>query len=388
MKKIIISICIVALSLSICVAIPVGTAFAASNENDYRSLFVMDYDTGTVVQEENADTPYPIASMVKIMTLALTFDAIEKGDLSYDEKITVSEYAAGMGGSQLFLDANAEYPVTDLIKGVVVCSANDAATALGERIAGNIDAFVGKMNQYAKELGMNNTVFCNATGLPNSGEQYSTARDVSLMMRKVLSYPKYYEYSKVWMEDYSHPDGRKTEIVNTNKLIRFMPECDGGKTGFTNEAGFCLSATAKQGDTRVIATLLGAKDGKARFRKVSESLKSALAKYETKIYLHKNEAFDFPSDDIQRAKNTTASLYCKENVASFGEKRTDTNKLEIVLFDSLKAPIKADSEIGKIYLVGETGERLKEYALYTSKDIDKKTFLDYLQSIVNNRYFR
>ena len=168
MKKFIFLILITA--LAVCCALPAAsTAFA--EEKPYRSIFLIDYDTGTVIIEENADERYPIASMVKIMTLALTFDEIDKGKLSIDEKIRISDYAAGMGGSQMFLDAGEEYPVTDLIKGVIVCSANDAATALGERISGDIESFVSRMNSYAKELGMNNTLFCNATGLPNSGEQ-------------------------------------------------------------------------------------------------------------------------------------------------------------------------------------------------------------------------
>ena len=386
MKKIILLLCITILTVATTVAIPVGTAFAQS-DMQYRSLLVMDYDTGTVVYEENADTPYPIASMVKIMTLALTFDAIEKGNLSYEEKITISDNAASMGGSQLFLDAGSEYTVSDLIKGVVVCSANDAATALGERISGNIDKFVEKMNNYAKELGMTHTVFCNATGLPNSGEQYSTARDVSLMMQKVLSYPKYYEYSGIWMEDFVHPDGRKTEIVNTNKLIRFMKECDGGKTGFTNEAGFCLSATAKNGDTRMIATILGATDGKARFAKVSEMLRAALNEYETKVYLKKNETFTIDGSAIQRSKEGKITLYCGEDLTVFGKKNSENYKAEIELIEGLKAPINANTEVGTIYLVNEQGDRIRSCSLYTQNDIERKTIGEELKEIVRKRYF-
>ena len=287
MKKTI--IVLIAVIVAVSCSIPIGITAFAAEKPQYRSVFLMDYDTGTVITEENADEKYPIASMVKIMTLAIAFDEIENGRLSIDENVRISDYAAGMGGSQLFLDAGEEYKVSDLLKGIIVCSANDAATAIGERISGNIESFVTKMNAYAKEIGMNNTLFCNATGLPNSGEQYSTARDVTTMMRKVLTHPKYYEYSRIWMENFEHPDGRVTEIVNTNKLIRIMNECDGGKTGFTNDAGFCLSATAKSGDTRVIATLLGGTDSKARFRKVSELIKYAFANYETKVFVRKNE---------------------------------------------------------------------------------------------------
>ena len=180
MKKVFLIIFLAAIMTTVC-ALPIaGAAYAAMPAGGFdassygsRAAYMVDYDTGTVILDKNSDEKYPIASMVKIMTLLITFEEIDKGNLSLDETITVSDYASGMGGSQMFLDSGTEYPVTDLIKGVTVCSANDAATALGERISGNIDTFVEKMNSYAKELGMNNTLFCNATGLPGSGEQYS-----------------------------------------------------------------------------------------------------------------------------------------------------------------------------------------------------------------------
>lgn len=389
MKKIFLTLCLVTIIL--CAALPISAipAMAAETDKGYRAYYVMDFDTGTVIAEENANDKYPIASMVKIMTLAITFDEISKGNLNFDETITVSDYAAGMGGSQMFLDAGAEYPINDLIKGVIVCSANDAATALGERISGNIEAFVVKMNAYAKEIGMNDTVFCNATGLPNSGEQYSTAHDVSLMMQKVMSCPEYYKYSKIWMENYTHPDGRITEMVNTNKLIRIMPECDGGKTGFTNEAGFCLSAGAKQGETKVIATLLGGSDSKTRFRKVSELLKSALAKYETKVYVRKNEKMECSIPQLKKAKTTTLNIYCDKDLKFFTEKNSsDSCSTEINFYENLVAPIAANSPIGTLNLLNPNGEIISSATLYTDTEIEKMTFGDYLKKIIQNNYFK
>ena len=367
--------------------IPTTTAYAEET-GDYKSIYVIDYDTGTVIQEENADERYPIASMVKIMTLAIAFDEINKGNLSFEEKIRISDYAAGMGGSQLFLDADEEYSVSDLLKGIVVCSANDAATAIGERISGNIDGFVSKMNAYAKELGMNNTLFCNATGLPNSGEQYSTAKDVSIMMRKVLSYPEYFNYSKIWMEDYKHPDGRVTQIVNTNKLLKMMPECDGGKTGFTNEAGFCLSATARKGDTRVIATILGCSDSKNRFRKISESIKYAFANYETNVYLNANELISCEVNNIDKAKNNEIEIYCDKDIKSFCKKGTENFSTEIVFNDDIKAPVHIGEKIGKILLKNSSGEIISSGNIYTNTEIEKISFDEYLRRILYNRFFR
>ena len=371
-----------------CITIPCSSVAFAEVKPEYRAIYMVDYDTGKVLADENSDDKYPIASMVKIMTLSIIFDEIEKGNLSYDENIRISETAAGMGGSQMFLAENSEYKVTDLIKGIIVCSANDAAVAMGERISGDIGCFVEKMNQTAKEYGMTNTLFCNATGLPGSSEQYSTAKDVTIMMKKVLSHKKYYEYSKIWMENFTHPDGRITEIVNTNKLIRAMPECDAGKTGFTNDAMFCLSASAKSGDTRVIATILGASDSKARFKKVSEMFRYAFANYETKVIIRKNETI--PCEiDIDKSKNTVTEIYCDSDIKYFGKKNEKNNyTVDTIIYKGLKAPISKNTPIGEIRLLDENGQIVSKSAFYSKNDIEKMNFIDYFKKVIEKRLFK
>ncbi len=190
-----------------------------------RAAYLIDYDTGEVLFERNADDKYPIASMVKIMTLNIAFDEIKAGRLSLDQMITISDTAAGMGGSQMFLDAGKEYSVSDLIKGITVVSANDASVAVAETIAGSKEAFIDMMNERAAAMGLENTKFVNVTGLPQEG-QYSTARDVTAMMRKLIGNPEYFNYSTIYMENYTHPGGRISELVNTNKLVRFYKGCD------------------------------------------------------------------------------------------------------------------------------------------------------------------
>ena len=251
-------------------AAPQVTAFSA---------YLTDSASGRVLYAKNEDEKHEIASMVKIMTATLTFEALERGELSLEEKICVSETAASMGGSQMFLDAGVEYKAGDLLKGVIVASANDASVALAERIGGSHSAFVGLMNKRAAELGMKNTLFSCATGLPDSGEQYSTARDVNMMTRELMKHKGYYDYAGIWMEDFIHPSGRSTQLVNTNKLIRNYAGCVGGKTGFTDEAGFCLSACAERNGVRVTATLIGGKDGKGRFAEVSGMFNYAFANF-------------------------------------------------------------------------------------------------------------
>ena len=247
-KKILLPI--VLLALSLLVIFPMGMSAGASSQTMAgHSLqasgfgeYLSEYNTGEVLYQHNADAKHEIASMVKIMTANLIFDAVDEGKLSYDEMITISKEASAMGGSQMFLDAGAQYSVSDLIKGIIVVSANDASYAMAERLSGSVDAFVAKMNDKAAELGMVNTKFANCTGLPSESEQYSTAKDVNIMTRSLMSHPKYFQYASIWMEDYKHPSGRITQFVNTNKLLKQYSGCIGGKTGYTDKAGHCLSA--------------------------------------------------------------------------------------------------------------------------------------------------
>ena len=231
-------------------------AYAVELEIKSKEAVLVSADSGEVLFEHNADEKRPIASMVKIMTLLLCFENADSGKFSFDDMITVSQRAASMGGSQAFLDAGSAYMAEDLVKSIVIASANDSCVAMAEHIGGSVEGFVNLMNKRADELGMQDTVFVNCTGLPAAG-QFSTAKDVSKMFRELIGHKKYFEYSGVWMEDFQHPGGRVTGLTNTNKLIRQYNGCDGGKTGYTSEAMHCLAATAKRGDMRLISVVVG-----------------------------------------------------------------------------------------------------------------------------------
>ncbi|MFI3229177.1 MAG: D-alanyl-D-alanine carboxypeptidase family protein, partial [Bacillota bacterium] len=280
MKKIFLSISIFMCTLALAlVSLCAGgySAYADSGlSGEAKSAYLVDYNTGTVLYERNSEEKLQIASMVKIVTLCITFENLENGNLSYDEMICISKEASGMGGSQMFLDTGKEYSVSDLIKGITVCSANDASVALAERIAGSKEAFISLMNEKAAEMGMENTVFVNVTGLPAEG-QYSTAKDVTTMMQHLLSNKEYYNYSTIYMEDYVHPGGRITGLVNTNKLIKSYKGCDAGKTGFTNAAMFCISASAERNGMRVISTVVGSPSSQSRFKEVTSMFDYAFA---------------------------------------------------------------------------------------------------------------
>lgn len=245
---------------------------------DCAAVLLLEPESGQIIFEMNADTPRPVASVTKIMTILLTLEAIDDGRIALDQQTTISKNASGMGGSQVLLDTGEVQRVDVLLKSMIVGSANDASVALAELMYGSEEICVDKMNRRAEELGMKNTLFVNCTGLPAEG-QHTTASDVAIMTMAMLRHELYFEYSGIWLDEVRHEGDRVTQLTNTNKLIRLLNGCDGGKTGSTNEAGYCISATAKRGDMRLIAVVLGASSGAKRFDIASEMLNYGFANY-------------------------------------------------------------------------------------------------------------
>ncbi len=345
-----------------------------------KAAFLMDFATKTALHAENELTHLPIASMCKIMTLLLSFEAIENGNLRFDEEICVSERAASMGGSQVFLEANAKYPVKELLKSIVVCSANDSCVAMAERVAGSEELFIQKMNEKAKELGANDTLFANCTGLPKE-PQYSCAKDVALMLRALLSHEEYYQFGKVWTDKFSHPEGRFTEITNTNKLVRFYDGCDGGKTGFTNQAGFCLAATAKRGDMRVISVVIGEENSKNRFDDVRTMFDYAFANYTMKPILQAGTLLD-EQVKVQDGKKNRVSVYPERSAYAF-TKRGETPHTSVeIRMDSVKAPVEKGEKVGELLLFSN-GVEIDRIPLLTSDGVGKANFFDRFRDVAD-----
>ncbi len=242
------------------------------------AALLVEAESGQIIFEMNADSPRPVASVTKVMTILLTLEALEQGRIALDQTVTVSAKAAGMGGSQVLLDVNETQTVEVLLKSTIVGSANDACVALAELMYGSQELCVTKMNVRAKELGMTNTTFKNCTGLPSEG-QHTTARDTAIMTAAMLRHELYYKFSTVWLDEVDHGDGRRTQLTNTNKLIRLYDGCDGGKTGSTDEARYCVSATAHRGDMRLIAVVLGAPSGSERFDTAAAMFDYGFANY-------------------------------------------------------------------------------------------------------------
>lgn len=345
-----------------------------------RSVYLTDYDTGTTLYENNADEKRPIASMCKIMTLNLTFDAIDRGEFTLDDEITASEHAASMGGSQAFLRAHENYRVFDLIKSVVVASANDASVALAERVSGSHDAFVSDMNRKAEELGMHDTVFKNCTGLPKPG-QFSTARDVSKMLKALLGHADYYRFSGIRLDKINHADGKHTELVNTNKLARSYPGCDGGKTGFTDEAKFCLAATAKRGDLRLISVVIGAEDSKTRFSDSAKLLDYGFANFENVRVLSKTDGQG--SVPVRGGKEDAAEVFPACDVFYLkrrGEKAEISTECRLL---PVTAPAPCGTEAGQI-VVFVNGKETQTVPLVITAAQQKASYFDALKKVAKH----
>ena len=311
------------------------------------SAILCEASTGQVIFEKNADERRPVASVNKVMTILLTLEAVDEGRVSLEDQVTVSPRAASMGGSQAFLDAGERYKLSELLKTVIVASANDSAVALAEHLAGTEESFVQLMNVRAEELGLTNTHYANCTGLP-AQEHYTTARDVAKLSAQLDLHPIYYRYSTIWMDEIKHRGGRVTSLTNTNRLIRFYPGCDGYKTGSTNEARYCVSATAKKEGMRLIAVVLGTPAGQTRFDEARAMLEYGFANVQLVTPIAQGQALDMTvpvrlggRDEVSVLSGGTCGLL---------ERRGEKNalSLEAALVEKVNAPVYAGDVLGEI----------------------------------------
>ena len=345
-----------------------------------KSLFLMDYNTNQILYEKNSLDKIPVASIVKLMTICLTCEEIDSGKINIDEKVIASEYASSMGGSQVFIESGGEYSIGDLLKSTIVSSANDASVALAEKIAGSENNFVKLMNKKALELGMKNTNYVNCTGLPASN-QFSSAKDTAILLKEVFKYDTFHNYSKIWMDTLKHPKGRETELVNTNKLIRYYEGCDGGKTGSTNEAGYCLATTAKRGDMRLIAVVLGAENGKLRFAETSKLLNFGFNNFENKLIVSKDEILSSELK-IQNSRQLRINFTPNKSLYVLSKKMQEDNvSTKVVIDKNVKAPIKVGDKVGIIYLI-KNGEVIAQTELLSSENVVKTNLYDDVVKIV------
>ncbi|WP_245987596.1 D-alanyl-D-alanine carboxypeptidase family protein [Cohnella lupini] len=312
-----------------------------------KSAILMDADSGTVIYQKNSNVAMPPASITKIMTMLLVMEALDEGRLKLTDKVQASEYAASMGGSQIFLEPGEEMSVEEMLKGIALASGNDASVAMAEKLGGSEQQFVAMMNEKAEQLGMKNTKFMNCNGLPAEGH-VSSAHDIAIMSRELLKYEGITKYTGLY-QDYLRKDSPKPFwLVNTNKLVRFYSGADGLKTGFTSEAKFCLSATARRDNLRLIAVVMGEPNTKTRNAEVSHLFDYAFAQY-TNVPIYK-KGDPIGTLSVEKGKVGQVPLTAKRSY-SILLKKGDAGKgirHELVLDGNVKAPIEIGQPIGKL----------------------------------------
>lgn len=339
-------------------------------------------EDGQILQEKNIDEKLPIASMTKVMTLILTFEELDKNAITLDEKVIASETAAAMGGSQVFIEEGGAYTIDSLIKSIVVASANDASVLMAERISGSEAEFVKRMNEKANSLGLKNTNFKNATGLP-AADHYSTSRDLAVMFKELTKHKAYFNYSGIWMDKIEHPKNRITEISNTNKLLKQYTLCDAGKTGSTSEAGFCISASAIKDDMRLFAVVIGSDNSKDRFEKTKQLFNYGFDNFTKSVIVDNDHKIEI---ETTNGKQKICVAQVEEGFVSI-VKKGDKSEFETkVILNKTNAPIKIGETLGEI-LVVKNGEVVKEINLISTCDIKIQSYYDYIRKTIQKFYF-
>ena len=348
----------------------IGSAKAAE---DYapgaKSAILMDFATGEVLFEKNADEVLAPASMTKIGSMLLIMEAIDNGNLSLDDDVTISENAASMGGSQVYLQAGETYKVKELLKGIAVASGNDAVVAMAEKISGTVSDFVARMNERAKELGAVNTHFVNPHGL-DAEDHYTTAYDMALMAFELLKHPTILEYTSIYEDYLQKNDGSSIWLVNTNKLVRFYDGVDGLKTGFTATAGYCLTATAKKNNLRLISVVMGAETSDKRSSDTTSLLNYGFNTYKTHVVLTTKDSLG-----VKRVENGVVEqadiVLTQDYVKLLKQTDAKPNYSFNVSVDSLVAPLKKGDIVGKVSVVDETGSVIDTLDVTLKEDIPK-----------------
>lgn len=345
---------------------------------------LMEAQTGTVIYQKDLDTRRSPASITKIMTLILIFDALEKGNLKLDDIVTTSAYAKSMGGSQVFLEEGETQTVETLIKCIVIASGNDASVAMAEHICGSEQEFVHHMNERATELGMKNTHFEDCCGLTDSSNHYTTARDIAIMSRELITkYPKILEYSSIWMENITHVTKQGTKefgLTNTNKLLRSYDGCVGLKTGSTSLAKYCLSAVAKRNKIILIAVVMAAPDYKVRFKDAASMLNYGFSR--CSLYIDEKMQ-PLPEVPVKKGKEKSVPLVYEKQFQYLNTDGETIGKVEkkLRIHREVKAPLKKGSQAGEM-IYSADGKELGRVRILYARTIGQATYLDCVKELL------
>ena len=347
-----------------------------------KGAVLIDASTGEVLFEQDSHTQLPPASVTKVMTMLLVMEAVQDGKIHLEDRVTISEHAASMGGSQMYMEAGEMHTVAELMEGVAMASANDGCVALAEFVAGSEEIFVEKMNQRAAELGMRDTHFVNTNGLPVA-DHYSSAYDIALMSQKLYEFEETHQWFTTWQSTITVGlPGKEKEfgLTNTNKLIKAYEGCNGIKTGFTSEAGYCLSASATRGDTHLIAVALGSETRKIRNAEIAKLLDYGFANYETAVIAEEGQIMGTVL--IEKGTPTSVSAVTTERITVLtGKGQKDTLKTEVTISETVPLPLEKGQEIGKITLYDEE-EKLAEYPLVAAAPVEKASFRELVSRLI------
>lgn len=347
-----------------------------------KSAVLMDASTGKILYEKNSHEKLPPASVTKVMTMLLICEALESGKIKEDDDVQISEVASSMGGSQIFLEPGEIQKVDTLLKSIAVASANDACVAMAEYVGGSVEEFVVLMNKRAKELGMNDTNFVNTNGLPVDNH-YTSAYDIALMSKELLKHKKISKYLTTWMDEVVVGKKQaKIGISNTNKLVKHYQGATGVKTGFTQQAKYCLSASALRNNTHLIAVTLCAETSPIRFKDATNLLNYGFANYESVKICGANDKVT--TVKFEKGEKENVDLVAKDDLSVLikkGDKKDFTKKVQIK--DDLKLPIKKNTELG-VVKVYRGDELVGESKIINTEDINKASYLQMLRRIVDN----
>ena len=341
-----------------------------------KSAILVDNLSGKVLYEKNADEKLAPASMTKLASMLMVMEAIDNGNLKFEDKVTISEEAANMGGSQVFLQAGEVYTVYDLLKSVAIASGNDAVVALAEKIGGSQSGFIDMLNKRLKEIGATNTNFVNAHGLDAEGH-YSTARDMSIIARELLKHPKILEFTSIYEEYLEKNDGSRIWLVNTNKLVRFYDGVDGLKTGFTKTAGYCLTATASKNNFRLISVVMGEDTSENRSSDTVKMLNYGFNTFKINIIKTKGESLG--KVRVEKGKQDKANIVLLNDATEILKNTDPVTEYNFNLkVNKIKAPVKVGDIVGTAEIIDSEGNIVDEVNVTVEKDIKKANILDYM----------
>lgn len=347
---------------------------AVEMEISAKSAILVDFNTGKVLYSKNENEPLAMASMTKVMSMLLIMEKIDDGSLKYDDIVEISTESSSMGGSQIFLNPGDKYKVIDLLKGVAMASANDAVVALAEKTYGSKEHFIEAMNKKAESLGLKNTHFVNVHGLDEEGH-YSSAYDMSVMARELLKHEKILDFTRVYEEYLTKPDGSQIWLVNTNKLVRFYDGVDGLKTGFTQKAGYCLTATGKKNNLRLISVVMGEESIEKRS---SDTVKLLNYGFNTfKVNLIKNKSEILGKVNVQKGKKENVDVVLVNDLIELlnASDKPSNYKFKI-LVDKITAPVKKGDVIGKVKVLNDNGVLISQVDITVNENVLKANLWD------------